>query len=106
MWVLKCLVRLADLGNVLPQYLQPYLSLLGLPTPPALEPPSMAFSVFCTGTSRLEIGPTLNCGDTEPGKAAWLLYRDAGPGDPDIERPLGTGGSLRLFSKRSYMARW
>ena len=102
--VLKCLVRFADLGNVLPQYLQPYLSLLGLPTPPPLAPPSMAFSDFCTGTSRLEIELAPSSGD-EPGKAG-LEYSDPGPGDPVRDSPAGTEGSLKLFSKRSYMARW
>ena len=59
-------MRFADLGNVLPQYLQPYLSLLAFPIPPPPEPaaPSIAFSVFCTAgppggaqldSSRLEL---------------------------------------------------
>merc|ERR1719244_1157831 len=63
-------VRFADRGNVLPQYLQPYRSLFGLPAevadapmppwPGGLAPltwlpcvPSIAFNVFSTGRSRL-----------------------------------------------------
>ena len=43
-------MRFADLGKVLPQYLQPYLSLLGFPIPPPPGPaaPNIAFNVFCT----------------------------------------------------------
>ena len=41
-------MRLADLGNVFPQYLQPYLSLLAFPIPPPPAAPSIAFNVFCT----------------------------------------------------------
>ena len=78
MCVLRCLVKLADLGNVLQQYLHPYLSLLGLPTPPLAVPPSIAFKVFCTGTwSRLESEPVTPKGAGDAvGNAGVLEYRD------------------------------
>ena len=77
MWVLRCLVKFADRGNVFPQYLQPYLSLLGLATPPP-DPPSIAFRVFCTGTSRLEMDPAPNCVGAENEE---LLYSDEDRGN-------------------------
>ena len=91
--VLRCLVRLADLGNVLPQYLHPYLSLFCFPMPPPPAPaaPNIAFNVFCTGSSRLE----LNCGEVK---------EDGGAG-PEVVYMLGVG-NLKLFSNLSYMARW
>ena len=62
--VLRWRVRFADLGKVLPQYLQPYLSLFCFPIPPPPPPaaPNIAFNVFCTagpGGGQLASSPRL-----------------------------------------------